>query len=397
MPAAGGNFRRPLVFGYNLNSMSLSVAEVGGRREFREFLFLPERLYRGDPNWSPPLWVDERRTFTARNPVLAHSDWRLLLARREGRPVGRLLSYVDHSFNGYYRSATGFFGSFEAEDPEAAAALLGEAERWLAGRGMEAVRGPINPVSECWGFLLEGFERPPVFMSPYNPPRYNQYAAASGYAKVKDLLVYEGDAREGYRIPERFLRFRDRLLARRPALAVRRLELGRIEREAEAIWKITNEAVAGNWGYVPLDKEELAGVLRQLRPIADPDAIWLVEDGGEPVGYALGFPDLNPILRRIRGRLLPLGFLTLLRGARRSRDFRLFGLAVRPAYHGLGLDVLLYVSLFEALQPRGVRLEANYILEDNARIRNALEKLQLHPTRTYRVYEKRLTPPCTAR
>jgi ribosomal protein S18 acetylase RimI-like enzyme len=326
--------------------------------------------------------------------VLAHSDWRLLLARRQGRAVGRLLAYVDHSFNRYYGSATGFFGSFEcAEDPEAASALLGEAERWLAGRGMRAVRGPINPVSECWGFLLEGRERPPTFLSPYNPPRYNDYAAAGGFAKVKDLLVYEADAREGYRIPERCLRFRERLLARRPSIKVRRLELRHLEREAEAIWRISNEAVSGNWGYVPLDRQELAGVFRQLKPIADPDAIWLVEDGGEPVG----FPDINLILRRIRGRLLPLGFIRLLTGARRLRDFRLFGLAVRPAYHGLGLDVLLYVSLFEALQPRGVRLEANYILEDNARIRNALEKLQMRRTRIYRVYEKGLTPPCMAR
>jgi ribosomal protein S18 acetylase RimI-like enzyme len=108
------------------------------------------------------------------------------------------------------------------------------------------------------------------------------------------------------------------------------------------------------------------------------------------VGYALGFPDLNILLRRIRGRLLPFGFLTLLSGARRLRDYRLFGLAVLPAYHGMGLDVLLYVSLFEALQPRGVHLEANYILEDNARIRNALEKLELTRTKVYRVYEKRL-------
>jgi hypothetical protein len=37
-----------------------------------------------------------------------------------------------------------------------------------------------------------------------------------------------------------------------------------------------------------------------------------------------------------------------------------------------------------------VHLEANYILEDNARIRNALEKLKLDQTKVYRVYEKSL-------
>jgi ribosomal protein S18 acetylase RimI-like enzyme len=370
--------------------MGMHVEEVTRGRGFREFLRLPERLYRDDPDWSPPLWADERKTFTTGNPVLAHSDYRLLLARRDGRPAGRVLAYVDRSFNAFYKSSTGFFGSFESEDAEAADALLAEAEAWLASRGMNAVRGPINPVSECWGFLLVGHGRPATFMSPYNPPSYNDYALARGYAKIKDLLVYEADALEGYRIPQRFLDFRRHLLERRPSLTVRRLELRKLEREAEAIWRITNESVSGNWGYVPLDREELAGVFRQLRPIADPDAIWVVEDGGQAVGYALGFPDLNILLRRIRGRLLPFGFLTLLAGVRRLRDYRLFGLAVLPAYHGMGLDVLLYVSLFEALQPRGVHLEANYILEDNARIRNALEKLSMTQTKVYRVYEKSL-------
>jgi GNAT superfamily N-acetyltransferase len=116
----------------------------------------------------------------------------------------------------------------------------------------------------------------------------------------------------------------------------------------------------------------------------------MVEDSGVPVGYALGFPDLNVLLARMRGRLFPLGFVTLLTGLRRVRDYRLFGLAVLPAYHNLGLDVLLYMSLYEALAPRGVRLEANYILEDNRHIRNALEKLELEQTKIYRVYEKAL-------
>jgi len=73
------------------------------------------------------------------------------------------------------------------------------------------------------------------------------------------------------------------------------------------------------------------------------------------------------------------------------KDFRLFGLAVLPEYHGLGLDVLLYVQLYKALAPRIRRLEANYILEDNPHIRNALEKLDLELVKVYRVYEKPLS------
>jgi GNAT superfamily N-acetyltransferase len=136
--------------------------------------------------------------------------------------------------------------------------------------------------------------------------------------------------------------------------------------------------------------------LKKVGPIADPDAIWIVEDDGVPVGYCLGFPDINIILRRIRGKLLPFGFVTLMRRRRRLRDFRLIALAVMPEYQGRGLDVLLYMSLFEALAPRGVRLEAGYVLEDNLSMINALHKLGLKLIKTYRVYEKPLAPAPTA-
>jgi ribosomal protein S18 acetylase RimI-like enzyme len=371
-------------------SEAVLIREVRRPAAMRRFVLLPRTLYRGDPCWAPPIWADEVRAYTAgKNAVLSHSDFTLFLAERDGRAVGRSLVYVDHNFNAYYKARTGFFGAFECvEDFAVARALDAAAERWLAARGMNRIRGPINPVSEMWGFLKEGFDVPPVFMAPYNPSFYNGFMDRLGYAKAKDLLAYEGSNEKGYRIPARFERFEAHLLARHPGLSVRRLSMRHLEREAEAIWRISNVAIADNWGYVPLERSELVDMVRRLKPIADPDAVWFVEASGVPVAYALGFPDLNVILRAIGGRLLPFGFLRILLGAKKVRDYRLFGLAVMPEWQGRGLDVLLYLQLYRALQPRIRRLEANYILEDNRRIRNALEKLDLELVKTYRVYEK---------
>jgi GNAT superfamily N-acetyltransferase len=371
--------------------MAVTIEKVQSRASLRRFIYFPEQLYSEDPLWSPPIWMEERRTFSDRNPVLGHSDYRLFLARSGGRVLGRILAYADHSYNRYYNTRIGMFGSFEtAPRPEVAEALFAEGERWLASLGMQAVRGPINPVAECWGLLCEGFSRPAAFMMPYNPLYYNEYLGHLGYRKVKDLLAFEADAKQGYRIPGRFIDFREKLLEQRPELRVRRLDMARLSRDARAIWRVSNEAIRNNWGWVPYDREELESAIRKIKPIADPDAVWIVEDAGRPVGFCLGFPDINSILRQIRGRLLPLGFVTLMRRRKRLQDFRIFGLAVLPDYHSLGLDVLLYMSLFEALAPRGVRLEASYVLEDNAGMVNALKKLGLAHTKTYRVYEKEL-------
>jgi GNAT superfamily N-acetyltransferase len=358
----------------------------------RRFVYFPRDLYRDDPSWAPPLWMDERRAYSRRtNAILAHSDYSLILAEDGGRAVGRSLVYVDHAFNSWYGTRTGFFGAFECvEDFAAAQALDRAAVSWLLARGMNRVRGPIHPVAESWGFLLDGFGEPPVFMAPYNPPYYNDFAVRLGYAKAKDLLAYEASTERNYTIPDRFVKFGERRLAPGTGLSVRMLSMKNLVRDAEAILSISNDAIKENWGYVPLNHDEFLDMFRKLKPIADPEAIWFVEDRGRPVGYALGIPDLNVVLRRIGGRLFPLGFLQLLFGVRGVRDYRLFGLAVLPEYHGKGLDVLLYLQIYKALSPRIRRMEANYILEDNPRIRNALEKLGMDLVKRYRVYEKPL-------
>ena len=368
----------------------MRVYEARTSADRRRFTLFPRELYRTDPSWAPPLWMDERGAYTGRrNAILAHSDYALLLAENNGRLTGRSLIYVDHNFNSYYHTRTGFFGAFEcAKDFPTARALDDAAVAWLGRRGMNRVRGPIHPVAESWGFLLEGHDQPPVFMAPYNPQHYNEFMRRLGYSKAKDLLAYEGSTERSYRIPERFSRFESRLLRDEERFTARRLSMKHLMEDADAILRISNLAIKDNWGFVPLDRQEFLDMFRRLKPIADPDAVWLVEDRGVPVGFALGFPDLNVILRRTRGRMLPFGFLQLLFGIRSVRDYRLFGLAVLPEYHGRGLDVLLYMRLYNALAPRIRRLEANYILEDNLRIRNALEKLGLDLVKTYRVYEK---------
>ncbi len=378
-----------------IKTKPIAIQALSSPQGLRDFVRLPLRLYKNDPSWVPPLWAAERSAYKpGRNAVLDRSDHVLLAAYEGARIVGRLAAYIDPRFNAHFDSATGFFGSFECEDDQAAAAaLFGAAESWLAERGMDRARGPINPVAECWGALVEGFGRPPVYMSPHNPPYYDRLFKHCGFRGVKDLLAYEADAGAGYAIPERFKRFEAIVAARRPGITTRRIDARRLGRDAEHIRRILNASVDGNWGFVPVGADEMAGIVRDLKPILDPDAIWFVEDGGVPVGCCLGFPDINTIIKKIGGRLFPTGLPRLLAGVKRIRDYRLWGLAVLPAYQSLGLDVLLYMRLFESLASRKVRLEANYILEDNLRIRNALEKLGLAAIKTYRVYDKALQAP----
>jgi ribosomal protein S18 acetylase RimI-like enzyme len=125
-----------------------------------------------------------------------------------------------------------------------------------------------------------------------------------------------------------------------------------------------------------------------LKAIVNPDALLIAEDQqGQPIGFALSLPDVNTILKGLNGRLFPFGWLKLLFGLKKIRQYRMWGLGVVPEYQGKAIDTLLYKATYEALKDRQVRMEINYVLEDNHRMNNALLKLGVEPIRRYRVYE----------
>ena len=368
----------------------MNIVQVRNRKKMKAFVNFPRILYRNDPYWVPPMWSEERKAYSGKTNVMLHNnEYVLLLVYEQGTLLGRSLVYIDKDFNRYYSTTIGFFGAFECFDNSEAARLLFSASiGWLKERGMNAIRGPIHPIAESWGFLLKGYDSLPVLMASFNPPYYHTLMEDSGFEKIKDLLAYEVDTNLGYEIPKRVVRFTKSLLDRHPEFSVRKIDTNNLMKDAEYIWKITNTSLCDNWGYVPVEESVMKDMVRRLKVILDKDAIWFVQDKGIPVGFALGFPDPNAIIKRIGGKLLPTGFISLLLGRKKITRYRLFALGVLSQYHGMGLDVLLYKHLYDALAGKKILLEANYILEDNWKIRNALEKLDMRRTKEYRIYER---------
>ena len=154
----------------------------------------------GDPHWISPLRIAEHeRLNPAKNPFFAHADVELMLAWRGSRVVGRIAAIDDRLHRETHGENLAMFGFFEAEDGEAARALLAAVENWAKARGRQRVRGPISPsLNEMCGLLIDGFDTDPMLLMPHNPPEYAAHIESAGYAKVKDLFAWlctvEGDA-----------------------------------------------------------------------------------------------------------------------------------------------------------------------------------------------------------
>ncbi|GJG86194.1 hypothetical protein tb265_13750 [Gemmatimonadetes bacterium T265] len=372
----------------------------------RAFISLPFRLHRGHLHWVPPLRSEVAALINPKkHPFHAHAEVELFLARnRSGAVVGRVAAIRNRLHEDTHGESVGFFGLFECErDHDTARALLDAAADWLRERGLTTMRGPANFSSnEDWGLLVDGFDRDPSIMMPYNPPYYAELIEDAGFHKAKDVLAYELSAdtlgvppnivptdSDPY-IPERLRNF-ERLARERFGVVVRPFDKANFDAEVKRIRDLYNGAWEANWGFVPFTEDEFDHLAKQLKPVADFDLIAFVEVKGETAGFAIALPDLNQALKPMNGRLFPIGWAKGLWYGRKINALRVLTLGVLPQYRRTGAAELLYLYLFRTGLRKKMRTgEFSWILEDNLAMRTPMEKLGAVVTKRYRLYDREL-------
>ena len=231
--------------------VSIRPIELGNRKQLKTFITFPWRIYRDNPNWVPPLILDQLHFFTPRkNPYFFHSRAQLFMAFRGDEPVGRISAHENNQHTRVHKDGAGFFGFFECvDDPTVANALLDVASAWLRERGLTTMRGPASfSVNHEVGLLLDAFAEPPLIRMPYNPPYYARLIEGSGLQKVQDLYAYV--MFEGEEIPERLRGIADRVLED-PKLVVRTVEPRDFKNEMALVKRIYAEASVRKLGCRP--------------------------------------------------------------------------------------------------------------------------------------------------
>ncbi len=367
----------------------MQIISVQTPEDLRAFINFPYELYQNDPVWVAPLRSEQASQFvSARNPMLDHCTYTLFLAKEGERVVGRISAFLDHLALEHWKQPIGLFGSFECIEDEAVAhALLQAAVDWLKAKEMKTMRGPWSFASQEWGLVVEGFTPPPVIMGPYNPPYYNNYLGSFGLKKAKDLMVYVIDASDGYQIPERYLTLTE-VVKRRYGVTVRPVDMKNLEADVVTITNLANESISDNWGFYPVTDAEARAMARDLKQVINPKAALIAEDAnGKPIGFALSLPDINKLIKGLNGHLGIRGIWRMLTRLPKLNQYRMWALGVIPEHQSHAIDTLLYKATYDALYSPTIRMEINYVLEDNDRMNNALYKLGVKDLRRYRVYE----------
>ncbi|MGE5248883.1 MAG: hypothetical protein ACM3QS_01615 [Bacteroidota bacterium] len=369
--------------------MDVIKIDLKNRKQVKDFMKLPFRLYAGVPQWVPPLETDVRRSMDpGRNPFYRHSEAAFFLAYEDGTPVGRIAVLNNRNYNAFNGCSEAFFWMFEAEDsPEVACRIFEAAFAWTRGRGLNRISGPkgFTPL-DGFGLLVEGFEHRPAFGLPYNPAYYVSLVEAQGF-KV------HGESLSGYLGPD--IRFPSRVKELAELIATRRgLHIASCRTRAELralipyFKNLYNHALGGTTGTTPITDEEMDSLAQAMLWLADPKLVKIVMKGDQPVGFLLAYPDVSAALQKTHGRLFPFGWLTLWRELHRTDWININGAGLLPEYRGSGGTAILFSEMFKSVtdNPRYRHADIVQIGVENENMLREMQRFGIDFYKRHRVY-----------
>jgi hypothetical protein len=371
----------------------IRTREIQSDNEMNLFINFPNILYSVDPCYVPPLFSFQKKLFDKnKNPFFLHSEVAFFLAYRDGEITGRIAGTRNDEHIKTTGEMEGFFGFFDCfDDPETAAALLDTVSEWLAKQGISKMTGPENfSTNEICGILTKGFTDPPIFMMPYNKPYYERLLTGYGLVKAMELASYSLAWNSIFRQIESYSTKVEARLETK-GIYIRPIILSRFKEDMQMMHEAYNQSFRGNWGFVPLTREEFMDMADQLREITKPETILMATLGEKCLGFIVTVPDINQILIHIKnGKLFPFGIFKLLKYKKKINRYRILIMGVVPEHRKTGIDLCLIARASLAIQKLGIYTgEAAYIMDDNSSMIRILEKLKASPVKHYAIYTSR--------
>jgi hypothetical protein len=371
----------------------LVIKEVLTRKDRREFIYLPEKVHKNEPDWLPPIYMDEWELYDKKkNKSYQYADAILLLAYRDKKPVGRIMGIINNRYNAINNELHGRFCFMECyNDKEVFHTLLSRVEEWARQKGMTRMVGPLGfSDKDPQGFQIEGFEYPQFMTSPNNSAYMPQLIETEGYLKKVDLVNYLG------KLPEKFPLIYEKVLSRVDKSTDYKIIEFNSKKELKpyiiGVLELMNQTFAEIYGFVPLTDREKTDFAARYLPILDPKFIKVIETSDkELVGFAVGMPDFSKGIREARGKLFPFGIFKILRDSKKSKKLLMMLGGVKKLYRGKGLDVLMGVKILQSgIKHKMDTIDSHLVLEDNTKMRSEYERIGCAVVKKFRIYQKDL-------
>ena len=371
----------------------LEIREVKTKKEQRAFLNFPLKMYKDNPCFVPPLYMDEKKIFNDDYVYLDTCEAVYFNAYRDGKQVGRISGILQKASNELRNEKRVRFTRFDAvNDPEVAKGLFAAVEKWALDKGMDTVCGPLGFSDlEREGLLIEGFDRLSTFEEQYNADYYQRLIEECGYEKEVDWLESK------IMLPEND----DGTLEKMTDFIMKRYDLhfGQskntrdfLKKYADQFFELLDSAYADIYGTVPFTDGMKKMMMDNFKLIIDTKHVAVILDQDEQV-VCLGicFPSIARAVQKSGGHITPAALVKLLRAIKHPKIIDLGLVAVRRDYLNRGIATAISAELMKMLREDGVEYaETNLNLEDNSAILNMWKRFKTEQHKRRRSFVKKL-------
>lgn len=352
-------------------------------------------LYKDNPYFVPPLIADDVATLHPdKNPAFDFCESVYFMAFRNGQPVGRIAGIINRQVNERHKKQTARFGFIDfIDDPEVSESLVKAVEDWARSKGMKKMVGPLGFTDlDHEGMLVEGFQELSTMATIYNFSYYASHMERLGYKKESDWVEFLMEVPDG--IPEKYNRIADIVKKKYGLKVLKYTSRKRIKEEyGRALFHLINEAYDGLYEYSRLTERQIDYYIDIYLGLLDLKLVTLVVDKeGHLIGVGISMPSMSRALQKSRGRMLPFGWIHLLKGLKGKNDrVDLLLVAVRPDFQNKGINALLFQDLIPHYQERGFKYaESNPEMETNAKVQGQWEYFNHRQHRRRRSFAKNL-------
>lgn len=374
--------------------MSIELTVVDTKSLLRQYIFLPQEIYKGNARWVPPMYMDEWAFHDPKqNKALDYCDTIKIIAFSNAKPVGRIMGIIHHPYNAQHQEKTVRFFNLDCiDDQEVAHQLIGFIERWGKEKGMHKIIGPFGfSDKDPQGLQIEGLEFLPVLATPTNPEYLRTLVENEGYQKEVDCVSYNMPLNTS--LPPAYAKVFQRVNKNQSLKVVEFTSKRQLKPYILPVLRLVNEAYAPIFGFVPMSEEEMKKFAAQYLPVLDPTFVKaVVNPEGTLIAFVVAMPDMSKGIQKAKGKLFPIGFIHILRDMRNATQLNLMLGAIKPGFRGLGITVLLGKALMESAIKRGFKLmDSHLILENNHLMRRECERVDGKVYKRFRVYSKMLS------
>ena len=371
----------------------ITVEQVLTKKQQKDFLDFPLKLYKGNPYFTPPLYMDERKIFHKNFVYNDCCESVCFNAYKNGMMAGRIQGIIQRASNQKTGKKQVRFTRFDVvEDEEVAQMLFKAIEDWTIAKGMDEVIGPLGFSDlEREGMLIDGFDQAATFEETYNHPYYQTFVENLGYQKEVDWTGSHLRVPEGYN--DELDKLADFVMKRYNLhIGTARNTNDFLEKYADGIFELLDKSYDLLYGTVPFTEGMKKMMIDNFKMVVDMKNVAVILDENDKmICFGLAFPAIGDAVRPSGGRLTPLTLIRLLKALKKPSVIDLCLVGVDPQWLNRGVSVIVSAGLMKMLQrPEVLYADTNLNLEENYAIQNQWKRFDERKVKKYRCYGKKL-------